>query len=233
MLGSGLFRPFDGRMNPVYQGSLLPPTDDRPTRRRTLVGALGLFAENGYDGASMRDIASVVGVRPATLYDQFPSKAHILARLCVIGCQAWHDLMVEAMVDAGDDHLAMVANTVRANILGRCYFPELSRTVDENLTRLEPELASPALELKNDVERRGVDAVLRAIDTGDFDVPNPVSALYAISGMVQRIPYWFEATKSYDVDDLVADFTLYAFRLFGYTGDPEATASLVRGHATR
>ena len=53
----------------------LPP---RPaadgTRGRILLAGLGLFAEHGYHGTSIRDIAAEAAVQSASLYAHFPSK---------------------------------------------------------------------------------------------------------------------------------------------------------------
>ena len=48
------------------------------TRERILAEALGLFAESGYGGASMRELARRVGIRESSLYNHFPGKAAIL-----------------------------------------------------------------------------------------------------------------------------------------------------------
>jgi AcrR family transcriptional regulator len=48
------------------------------TRERILAEALSLFAESGYGGASMRELARRVGVRESSLYNHFPGKAAIL-----------------------------------------------------------------------------------------------------------------------------------------------------------
>ncbi|QWG16423.1 TetR/AcrR family transcriptional regulator [Bradyrhizobium sediminis] len=48
------------------------------TRERILTEALGLFAESGYGGASMRELARRVGIRESSFYNHFPSKAAIL-----------------------------------------------------------------------------------------------------------------------------------------------------------
>ncbi len=48
------------------------------TRERILTEALSLFAESGYGGASMRELARRVGVRESSLYNHFPGKAAIL-----------------------------------------------------------------------------------------------------------------------------------------------------------
>ena len=46
-----------------------------------LQAAAKLFATRGYDGTSMRDIAELVKVQPASLYHHFPSKTHILVSI--------------------------------------------------------------------------------------------------------------------------------------------------------
>lgn len=51
------------------------------TRQKTLEAALLLFADKGYFGASMRQIARAVGVRESALYHHFPSKQGILDAL--------------------------------------------------------------------------------------------------------------------------------------------------------
>lgn len=48
------------------------------TRERILAEALTLFAQSGYGGASMRELARRVGVRESSLYNHFPGKAAIL-----------------------------------------------------------------------------------------------------------------------------------------------------------
>ena len=48
------------------------------TRERILAEALQLFAESGYGGASMRELARRVGVRESSLYNHFAGKAAIL-----------------------------------------------------------------------------------------------------------------------------------------------------------
>src|SRR5438552_4496120 len=48
--------------------------DGRQTRQAILDKGLQLFAEKGYFGTTLRDIASGVGVRESALYNYFPSK---------------------------------------------------------------------------------------------------------------------------------------------------------------
>ncbi|MEM7223405.1 MAG: TetR/AcrR family transcriptional regulator [Pseudomonadota bacterium] len=58
-----------------------PPArrDRQDSRKRDVLdAAAALFAENGYQGTSMRDIAKGVGMLPGSLYCHFPSKSELL-----------------------------------------------------------------------------------------------------------------------------------------------------------
>jgi TetR/AcrR family transcriptional regulator len=52
-----------------------------PIKRKTKEDILelsgSLFAQFGYDGVSMRDVASATGITPAALYYHFPDKEHL------------------------------------------------------------------------------------------------------------------------------------------------------------
>ena len=55
--------------------------EGRDTRRDILTAALDLFAQDGFFGTSMRQIARAVGVRESALYHHFASKDAILVAL--------------------------------------------------------------------------------------------------------------------------------------------------------
>jgi AcrR family transcriptional regulator len=55
--------------------------DGRQTRAAVMHAALDLFAQKGYFGTSLRDIAKAVGVRESALYNYFPSKEQLFEAL--------------------------------------------------------------------------------------------------------------------------------------------------------
>src|SRR5436309_2547425 len=69
----------------------------RPGRVSLMRTAIGLMGEHGYEGTSMRDIASAAGVSVAALYYHFPGKL---------------DLLREFLLEAHDVVLARVERRV-------------------------------------------------------------------------------------------------------------------------
>jgi len=58
-----------------------PNADGQRTRQAILDAALALFAEKGYFGTSLRDVAKAVGVRESALYNYFAGKEALFEAL--------------------------------------------------------------------------------------------------------------------------------------------------------
>ena len=71
------------------------------THERLLAAATQLFAERGYGGTSMADIAERVGVRKASLYNYYASKEELLMELLRSSLAAWDECCLEAMQASG------------------------------------------------------------------------------------------------------------------------------------
>src|SRR5215468_5624405 len=101
------------------------------TPERILLSALRLFAEYGFYGTSIRDIAAGVGINSATLYAHYPSKAHILSELVRIGHEELHQRLQQALIDAGPEPADQLAALVRAQVLTHTDFPLLALVANQ------------------------------------------------------------------------------------------------------
>jgi AcrR family transcriptional regulator len=63
--------------------------DQRTTHDRLRVEAATLFARRGYSGASMAEIAQRVGIRKASLYNYYDSKAELMVELLERSLSDW------------------------------------------------------------------------------------------------------------------------------------------------
>jgi AcrR family transcriptional regulator len=78
--------------------------DGRQTRKAILDAALDLFAEKGYFGTSLRDIAAVVGIRESAFYNYFRGKDALFEALIV----AAQEYKVEQLSGLLDEQLTDV-----------------------------------------------------------------------------------------------------------------------------
>jgi TetR/AcrR family transcriptional regulator, cholesterol catabolism regulator len=71
-----------------------------PTRQRLSSAAARLFAERGYHGASVRDLAAEVGIDKSSVYAHVPGKEALLAEIALSGAAAFHGALDALPVDA-------------------------------------------------------------------------------------------------------------------------------------
>jgi AcrR family transcriptional regulator len=73
--------------------------DGQRTRQAILDAALHAFAEKGYFGSSLRDIATAVDVRESALYNHFPSKEALFNALITADQQSRADRLSAVMAE--------------------------------------------------------------------------------------------------------------------------------------
>jgi AcrR family transcriptional regulator len=77
--------------------------DGRQTRQAILDAALELFADKGYFGTSLRDIAAAVGVRESALYNYFPGKEALFSALITAAQEQKTEQMAGLLADPISD----------------------------------------------------------------------------------------------------------------------------------
>ena len=61
-----------------------------PTRDRLAVEAARMFAQRGYHGTSVSDLAAALGIQKSSLYAHISGKADLLAEIALAGAAAFH-----------------------------------------------------------------------------------------------------------------------------------------------
>jgi AcrR family transcriptional regulator len=66
-----------------------------PTRDRLAVEAARMFAQRGYHGTSVSDLAAALGIQKSSLYAHISGKADLLADIALAGAAAFHAALDE------------------------------------------------------------------------------------------------------------------------------------------
>ncbi|MFD1939597.1 TetR/AcrR family transcriptional regulator [Nonomuraea mangrovi] len=186
------------------------------TAGRILREALRLFAERGFYGASIRDLADACEIRSATLYAHFPTKEHVLAELVRLGHENHHAHIKAA---EGAEPVAKLRELVRAHVLAHADYPLLAVVANNELHCLSDEMATPALVLRADGRQRLSDILHEGIAAGVFDLPDPYLAVTAISGMGMRVANWYGPDVPYQPLEIAETYAEFALRIAGVHPD--------------
>jgi len=208
-------RPATNRRIAATLTDLTPGILPAGTRGAILNAALRLFAEKGYGGTSVRDIAAMADVQPATMYAHFPSKEHVLAELIKVGHEAHHQRLRAALLQSQPDPREQVAALIRAHVRAHADFPTLAVVANSELHALSPEAAAPAVELRKQSQQLLADVIQRGIDLGLFEVADPYLAVTAIGAMGLRVANWYTPESGRSADDVANVYAEFACRLLG------------------
>ena len=194
---------------------LLPAMKPPGTRGKILQAALRLFAEIGYSGASMRDIAAACDIRAATVYSHYPSKAHLLAELCELGHAEHGRLLRSALLAAGHAPADQISALVRAHVQLHTDYPMLAVVANAELHHLEDALSPRIFELRNQSIQLFSEVISRGQALGAFDIPDVWLATAAIGGMGLRVAYWYDPEGEIDAQSVADGYVEFALRIVG------------------
>jgi AcrR family transcriptional regulator len=76
-----------------------PPTTEVQTRTRILDAAQRLFAAQGFDGTTTRDLAQAAGVAEGTLFRHFANKKAILIE---VATQGWVEILTDLLTELSE-----------------------------------------------------------------------------------------------------------------------------------
>jgi len=200
----------------VTEATMLPPGVTPAGSRGVILNeALRLFAERGYGSASIRDIAERVGIKAASMYSHYPSKAHVLAELIKIGHDEHLRRMREAVRSAKNDPVSQLVAVVRAHTLAHAEYAMLAVVSHAELHSLAPEFAAPILAVRRQSEMLLADIIQRGVNLGLFDVPDAQLAMLAIGAMGLRVAHWFSPDQGRTAEQIADNYAQFATRLVG------------------
>jgi AcrR family transcriptional regulator len=155
-----------------------------------LAGALEVFYERGYHGASVRDIARRVGVTVPALYYHYENKQALLVALLETGMEEALDRVRQAAEDAGDRPEDRLANLIEAVVLHMTDWVSIAY-LDTELRYLDPENRKLYAALRKRVEQLLMDTITQGVELGVFEDSHPEDTTRALLGMCQSVAMWY------------------------------------------
>jgi AcrR family transcriptional regulator len=168
----------------------VPSRRERPGKVAIMRAAVEVMGEDGYEGASMRDMAARAGVSVAALYYHFPSKLDLLREFL--------DEAYEVILARLDRRLLEVAPTaparldeVVATLIASLLHNEFARLAANVAWREHTRLHPPERIAIDEKRRRVLDlveaVVADGVASGDFTVDDPREAARAIVSLATSL----------------------------------------------
>jgi AcrR family transcriptional regulator len=196
--------------------------ESRPgvTAGTVLDAALTLFAERGYRGTAVSQIAASLGIRTPSLYNHMRSKQDLLEAIVGRTVEGVLDDFRAAIGDATDP-VERLRRAVRVYALRHATHRREALVVNRDVTSL-PESARIRMRDRQRDHERAVRAIISdGIGTGDFHTASPALASFAILEMCVSIARWFRDDGARTAEQVAQEYTDFALRIVGFApGQP-------------
>lgn len=180
------------------------------TLPRVLQAALDAFAEQGYHGTSIRDIAARSGLSVPGVYHHYRSKQDILMALVVA---VMDDLLArsrEALESANADPPSQFDTVVESLLRFHMFRRAEAFVASTELRSLEPENRRRYVAMR-DEQQRMLESIITAGRTrGDFAIPYPHDAARAVATLCVGVASWYREDGSLAPEDLVQRYLVLA-----------------------
>lgn len=186
----------------------------KPTVRRELIEseifshASRLFAERGFAGTSLQDIADAMGITRPAIYYYVKSKDDLLAKLVTEITQGAAAEIRNIAQDDERDAATKVRDIARLVTLRRAEQPARFLLLVRSESELPPELARANEAAKRDTLRQLTEVIEQGVLSAEFRPVNARTAALAIIGMCNWVAWWYHPTDeraNSDVADQLAD----------------------------
>lgn len=173
------------------------------TRKEEIIKtAAKLFKEKGYSAVTMRDLATAMGIKAASLYNHIDSKQDILKEIIISLAEAFTQGMnvIKYSDNSAIDKLKMIV-TLHVDITVNNTYGMAS--LNNDWMHLEDQL-DYYLELRKKYEQDFIDIIKAGIQSDDIIDANPEIVMFSILSTLRSLYLWIP--KKEDVNkSLLAD----------------------------
>jgi len=177
---------------------------------KVLAAALAAFVEKGYDGASIREIASRAGLSVPGLYHHYPSKQALLVGLTNAVMRELLDRTHAAVAEAGPTPGERFDAVIESLLRFHMYRREQAFVASRETRSMEPESRKAYIALRDEQQEMLDDIVREGVAAGLFRTPFPEDASRAAVTMCVAVSTWYREDGPLSPDELVERYLAIA-----------------------
>jgi AcrR family transcriptional regulator len=181
--------------------------------------ALTLFAQWGYHGTTMSQIAEALGVRVPTLYSHIRSKQELLAEIMTTGSQQVLADYERAIAGA-EGVTEQLRRAIEVYVHRHASHRREALIINRDISSLEEPTRSEVLALRKRHQRAIRDLIDEGCRAGVFAVENPSVASFAILEMGVSVARWFRDDGPLTPEDVARQYGQFAVNLVSQPAAP-------------
>ncbi|TWP50931.1 TetR/AcrR family transcriptional regulator [Lentzea tibetensis] len=195
------------------------------TEQRVRRAAIELFAERGFHGTGIRDLAERAGLSSATLYHYMGTKEDLLVSIMR---ESLTRLVTAGERLPGASPQERVAGLVQLHVLTHAVQQEETRVVDDEMRSLTPARRAEVVALRDRYEALWQSAIDDGCSVGAFTVSAPRVARLALLEMCSGVARWYAPDGPIPLPELAVRYTEMALGLLGGAEVPPADVAGIR-----
>jgi AcrR family transcriptional regulator len=187
---------------------------DTVTSHAVLDAALTLFAERGYHGTALSQIAEVLEVRTPSLYNHMSSKQELLRT--IVGSTV-HGVLDDfhTATEGRTEPLDRLFHAVRVYARRHAVRRREAIVVNRDTSSLDEPFRAEMQALRREHEHLLRAVISDGVDAGRFTVDSPALASFAIREMCVSIARWYQDDGPITADQVAREYTEFALNIVG------------------
>ncbi|MEV3873679.1 TetR/AcrR family transcriptional regulator [Streptomyces sp. NPDC049906] len=187
-----------------------------------------LFAENGYETTTLRDVAKAVGVTRTALYHYVTSKEELLAMLVEQMSLNLAKALAELRAREDLTPEGKLRQLVDSLVRQRAESPHQFRVHDQTESALSEPLRTRHRQARRDVLAALSGVIEEGVARGEFKPLDPKVAAFSVLGMCNWVAWWYRPGADYDIDTVTRQISQSAIDMVIVADAPRTPADSAR-----
>lgn len=166
--------------------------------------AATLFRKRGYSAITMRDIASEMDIKAASLYNHISGKQEILAHIILKVAQEFTTGMNQ-VISQQTSTLRKLENLIELHIDITLNHSEALASLNNDWMHLEGDNLSGFIKMRDEYEDNFRELIKNGIETSEIKSAHPEVILFSILSTLRTLHLWHEKRGKLDVNVLKKD----------------------------
>jgi AcrR family transcriptional regulator len=173
------------------------------------------FAERGYDGTSIRQIAQRAGMSLSVLYHYYPGKMELLQAIVDEAMDAYFAACEAELALAGDDPVQRLRALVTATIRFRTTYKSRGSLMSGEERVFDPQFLSHYRKRGALGTRMYSEVIEAGLASGAFRTPYPEDARRAVIAMCNAVGEWYDPRGPLTVEEITNRYVELALTVLG------------------